>query len=58
MKTEVIPAAASGALENAAALLKAGQLVVFPTDTLYGVGVSAFEETAIKNLYDVKERSL
>ncbi|MFW5941769.1 MAG: L-threonylcarbamoyladenylate synthase [bacterium] len=58
MKTEVIPAAASGALENAAALLKAGQLVVFPTDTLYGVGVSAFEETAIKNLYDVKERPL
>ncbi|HSM57631.1 MAG TPA: L-threonylcarbamoyladenylate synthase [Candidatus Sulfomarinibacteraceae bacterium] len=58
MKTEVIPAAAYGALENVAALLKAGQLVVFPTDTLYGVGVSAFEETAIKRLYEVKERPL
>ncbi len=56
MKTKHLYAAESGALEEAAALLKAGQLIAFPTDTLYGVGVDAFNVQAIEELYRVKER--
>jgi L-threonylcarbamoyladenylate synthase len=56
MKTKHLYAAESGALEEAVALLKAGQLIAFPTDTLYGVGVDAFNAEAIETLYRVKER--
>ncbi|MDX1417883.1 MAG: L-threonylcarbamoyladenylate synthase [Candidatus Promineifilaceae bacterium] len=43
--------------ETAAAILK-GDLVVFPTDTLYGVGTNAFDQEAIMRLYAAKERPL
>lgn len=56
MKTKHLYAAESGVLEEAVALLKAGQLVAFPTDTLYGVGADAFNAQAIEALYEVKER--
>jgi L-threonylcarbamoyladenylate synthase len=35
-----------------------GRLVVFPTDTVYGVGVNPFDQRAIEQLYAVKERPL
>ena len=43
-------------LANAAAALKAGQAVVFPTDTVYGIAVlpSACESPAL--LYQLKRR--
>lgn len=44
-------------LETAAAISQ-GELVVFPTDTLYGVGTNAFDERAILRLYAAKERPL
>ena len=56
MKTELFDATQPGAVEEAAALLKAGRLVVFPTDTLYGIGADAFNSGAIDALYKVKER--
>lgn len=58
MKTEYLYAGYPGAIERAADLLKAGQLVVFPTDTLYGVGGLAFNNAAVTALYQVKGRSL
>jgi L-threonylcarbamoyladenylate synthase len=44
--------------EATAVALQQGHLVVFPTDTVYGVGVDAFNEDAIRLLYVVKQRSL
>lgn len=44
------------AIEVTAVALRQGQLVVFPTDTVYGVGVIAFNEAAIQQLYAVKQR--
>ncbi len=41
-----------------AVCVRAGQLVVIPTDTLYGVGCDAFDDTAIRYLYQIKQRSL
>jgi len=37
-------------------LLKQGELIVYPTDTLYGLGADIFNEEAIKKVYEVKKR--
>ena len=44
------------ALDRAAELLRAGELVVLPTDTLYGVAADAFNLDATTALRTVKER--
>jgi L-threonylcarbamoyladenylate synthase len=38
------------------AALKKGEPVVFPTDTVYGIGVSAFQFRGIKKIYRLKGR--
>lgn len=35
-----------------------GGLVIFPTETVYGIGTNGLDENAIKNLYSVKNRDL
>jgi L-threonylcarbamoyladenylate synthase len=40
----------------AAQLLRAGQLVCFPTDTVYGIGAAASNDEAVRRLYAVKGR--
>jgi len=42
---------------RAVELLKAGQLVAFPTDTVYGVGAVLWDRQAIRKLYEAKLRS-
>ena len=44
------------ALETAAALLCAGELVAFPTDTVYGVGALFSNPAAVSRIYDAKGR--
>ena len=36
--------------------LKNGKLVVFPTDTVYGIGTNAYDDEACKKVYEVKGR--
>ncbi len=43
-------------VEKAVRLLKKGELVVYPTDTLYGLGADIFNEGAVKKVYEVKKR--
>ncbi len=43
-------------IEEAAAALKAGKLVVFPTETVYGLGAHALDESAVRKIFDAKER--
>src|SRR5437879_4369700 len=45
---------AQAALEHAAQVLVNGGLVVFPTETVYGVGVSAAHESAVDRLRKLK----
>jgi tRNA threonylcarbamoyl adenosine modification protein (Sua5/YciO/YrdC/YwlC family) len=45
-------------IEKAVQILKEGKIVAFPTDTVYGLGVSAENEAAVKRLYQVKKRPL
>ncbi len=37
--------------------IKRGEVVVYPTDTLYGLGVDAFNKQAIKRLFEIKGRN-
>lgn len=45
-------------LHDAACALKRGEAVVFPTDTVYGLGVSVEATAAPDVLYNLKERDL
>jgi L-threonylcarbamoyladenylate synthase len=56
MKTEILNAVEARSLQRAAELLRAGQLVAFPTDTVYGVGALAFEAAAVASIYVAKQR--
>lgn len=40
----------------AAAAVTAGECIVFPTDTVYGIGADAFSSAAVQKLLDAKER--
>ena len=42
------------ALTNAAQLLKAGTLVAFPTETVYGLGADATNPDAVARIYSLK----
>jgi L-threonylcarbamoyladenylate synthase len=44
------------AIQKAAEQLKAGHLVAFPTETVYGLGADATNEQAVKRIYEVKGR--
>lgn len=56
MKTEILPADDKKAIERAVKLLRDGQVVAFPTDTVYGVGVHGLNESAIEKLFASKDR--
>jgi L-threonylcarbamoyladenylate synthase len=43
-------------LKEAGKLLKAGQLVVFPTETVYGLGANALDPAAVQRIFDAKGR--
>ena len=43
-------------VEEAAQLLRDGRLVAFPTETVYGLGANALDETAAKRIYAAKGR--
>jgi L-threonylcarbamoyladenylate synthase len=43
-------------LRRASDLLRAGELVAFPTDTVYGVGALVWDAGAVAKLYEVKLR--
>jgi L-threonylcarbamoyladenylate synthase len=43
-------------LDEAAAALLRGQLVAFPTETVYGLGADASNKTAVARIYEVKQR--
>ena len=43
-------------VRRAAEILRAGGLVAFPTETVYGLGADAASAQAVKKLYAVKRR--
>lgn len=56
MQTKILQGENPLALQQAAALLHAGEIVAFPTDTVYGLGADAQNETAVNKIYVAKGR--
>ena len=45
-----------GSVNRAANLLRSGKLVVFPTETVYGLGANALDPAAVARIYAAKGR--
>ena len=43
-------------IEKAAELLKKGEVVSFPTETVYGLGADASNDEAVNKIYEAKGR--
>src|SRR5258706_11596668 len=60
MKTEVIKIdpvhPEPSIIEYAATLLRSGDVVVFPTETVYGLGADAFQPSALERIFAAKGR--
>ena len=55
MTTEILKPTAEN-LNRAGQLIKRGEIVAFPTETVYGLGANAFDVEACKKIYLAKER--
>jgi L-threonylcarbamoyladenylate synthase len=59
LRTRVLAVDASApaaAVADAAAVLEAGGVVAFPTETFYGLGVAALDAAAVRRLFTLKGR--
>jgi L-threonylcarbamoyladenylate synthase len=54
--THLDTAEARVTMERAAAILRGGGLVAFPTETVYGLGANALDEAAVARIFAAKER--
>ncbi len=54
--TQILPATSGKAIRKAVHLLREGEVVAFPTDTVYGVGANAFERFAVRQIFEIKQR--
>lgn len=43
-------------IEKASKIIKSGGIVVFPTDTVYGIGCDPYNKEAIQKIYKIKSR--
>src|SRR4051812_50023277 len=58
METRLLSAQSPGDLDEAAALLRSGGLVAFPTETVYGLGGLALEPLPVRAIYAAKGRPM
>ncbi|TMA11213.1 MAG: threonylcarbamoyl-AMP synthase [Deltaproteobacteria bacterium] len=56
METRLLSARSPADLDEAAALIRRGGLVAFPTETVYGLGALALEPWAVRAIYAAKGR--
>lgn len=58
MKTEIIDIAKDNeyALVKSQEILSAGGIVIFPTETIYGIGCDLFNNSSIRKIYELKQR--
>src|SRR5690625_7981650 len=43
-------------IEEAAQLIREGELIAFPTETVYGLGADAVNEQAVQKIFQAKQR--
>ena len=58
VQTTLLSIQTPDALERAVQALRRGEVIAFPTDTVYGLGAHAFLPDAVRRLYEVKRRPL
>jgi len=51
----IIPATQSN-IQQAATLIQTGEIVAFPTETVYGLGADAYNATAVAKIFEAKNR--
>ncbi len=60
MSMEILPrtrlALFEAAVKRAAELLRAGEVVALPTETVYGLAANAFDENAVAKIFQIKGR--
>ena len=56
MKTIRLSGRSKGDLNQAARIIRAGGLVAFPTETVYGLGANALDPNAIGKIFEAKKR--
>lgn len=54
--TEQLPASDSTAIARACELLSAGEVVAFPTETVYGLGANGIDADAVSKIFQAKGR--
>ena len=56
MSARTLPAIDPAAMAEAAAAIRAGELVAFPTETVYGLGANALDGVAVARIFEAKDR--
>lgn len=56
METLIIRDVTNEALKKTGELIRCGGIVAFPTETVYGLGASAYDDKAVKKIYEAKGR--
>ncbi|MDM8527720.1 L-threonylcarbamoyladenylate synthase [Anaerolineales bacterium HSG24] len=56
--TQQLPIISRKAIKLARRLLREGELVALPTDTVYGLAANAFDQFAVRKVFAVKQRPL
>jgi len=47
----------SKGIEKTAQIIEKGGIIIFPTDTVYGIGCNPYNENAVKKIYKIKSRT-
>ena len=45
-------------IERASQIINRGGIVVYPTDTVYGIGCDPYNKTSVEKIYEIKSRDL
>ncbi|MBL7018069.1 MAG: Sua5/YciO/YrdC/YwlC family protein, partial [Nitrosopumilus sp.] len=45
-------------IEKASRIISDGGIVVFPTDTVYGIGCDPYNKKSVQKIYEIKSRSI
>ncbi len=53
---EIVSGYEPSSIERAVKILRSGDVVVFPTETVYGLGADAFNPLAVAKIFEVKKR--
>jgi len=56
VSTEVFKASDPEAPRKAASVLKSGGIIIYPTETLYGIGAPALNDMSVERVFEIKGR--